>query len=245
MDDDFEVYPFRRQLVEETLLDERLPQPAPRQAPAARAVVRPVTPHRRSNPLKWAAPLAVAVFIAALAAAATISHPSEVQQAVASQIAPAEAEAAPKPQRHRVVKPKHIFVPDVTGLPAKRALKLLKQGKFVPHVRRVVGTVGRVLEQKPRAATEVRKAGVVLVVVGKAKPKPKPAPPAITPTVIVTSVVGLQRDVAVGALRAEGLGVRVYGVRSLEPAGTVVAQSPASGSRAKAGTYARINVSVG
>jgi beta-lactam-binding protein with PASTA domain len=42
----------------------------------------------------------------------------------------------------------------------------------------------------------------------------------------------------------EGLGVRVYGVPSARPAGTVVAQSPRGGHRARTGTYVRINVAV-
>src|SRR4051794_32155930 len=109
VDDEFVVYPFRRQLVEETLLDEPLPQLTPRPEPAGRVPARPAPPRRRSNPLKWAAPLAVAVFLVALAGAATISHPTEVQDAVVAQIAPAEAEAAPKPLRHKVLQPKHVF----------------------------------------------------------------------------------------------------------------------------------------
>jgi beta-lactam-binding protein with PASTA domain len=95
----------------------------------------------------------------------------------------------------------------------------------------------------------VQRAGVVVLLVGGAKPKSKPKPrpvaaPVATPTVIVTSVVGLPRAVAIRALLNEGLGVRIYGVPSRRPAGTVVAQSPKPGTRAEAGTYARINVAV-
>jgi beta-lactam-binding protein with PASTA domain len=101
-----------------------------------------------------------------------------------------------------------------------------------------------VLEQRPAAATQVARAGRIVLVVGKAKAKAKPRP-VVTPTVIVTSVVGLSREVATQALLGEGLGVRVYGVRSPRQPGTVIAQSPASGSRADAGSYVRINVAEG
>jgi hypothetical protein len=241
-EDDFAVYPFRRQLVEDTVLIEPLRAPAPQPArpqPRPRPQ-RPAPPPRGASPLRWAIPAAVAAFLVAIAGAATISHPQEVQHAIQDQIVPA-AEAAPKPRR-AVARPRQLFVPDVTGLGAARAAKLLKLSRFRPHVKRVVGKPGIVLSQTPRAATEVKRAGVVVLVVGKAKPKP---PPVVTPTVIVTSVVGLSRDEAVQALLNEGLGVRVYGVQSSQPAGTVVAQSPGSGSRADAGSYARINVSAG
>jgi hypothetical protein len=230
LDDDFAVYPFRRTLVEDA--------PPP-----------PLPPHRRPperpapNPLRLAVPLALTAFVAAIAAAATISSRGEVQHAIGQKIVPAAEAAAPV----RKQAAKLVFVPDVSGLKAARAVKLLKQGKFHPRLRRVAGKPGVVLEQRPRAATQVKRAGVVVLLVGRAKPKPEPRPvaaPVVTPTVIVTSVVGLPRAVAIRALLNEGLGIRVYGVPSSKPAGTVVAQSPKSGSRARAGTYARINVAV-
>jgi hypothetical protein len=245
MDDDFEVYPFRRQLVEETMLIEAMPEPPRAARPQPRpAAVRPAPARRPASPLRWALPAAFAAFVVALAGAATISHPHEVQHAIQDQIVP-PAEAAAKPKRRAVAQPRQRFVPDVTGLKATRATKLLKQSHFRPRVKLVVGRPGLVLEQRPKAATEVEKAGVVLLVVGRAKPKPEPPAPVVAQTVIVTSVVGLSRDEAVRALQNEGLGVRIYGVRSPRPAGTVVAQSPRSGARADAGSYARINVAVG
>jgi hypothetical protein len=234
-DDDFAVYPFRRVLVEET--PDELPPALPRRP-------RPEPPRRSSNALELALPLALTAFVVAIAGAATISNRGEVQHAIGRQIVPAAQAAEPK--RHRVTAPKLVFVPDVSGLEAARAVKLLKQSKFHPRLRRVVGRPGIVLEQRPKAATQVKRAGVVVLLVG-GKPKPAPrrvAAPVVTPTVIVTSVVGLSRATAIHALLNEGLGVRVYGVPSNRPAGTVVAQSPKSGSRAKTGSYARINVAV-
>jgi hypothetical protein len=242
VDDDFAVYPFRRQLVEDTILIDPLPAPR-RVLPQPPPVALPAPARRSPSPLRWALPAAFAAFVVALAGTATFSHPQEVQNAIQNQIVPSAAAAA-KPKRRKIAPPKQHFVPDVTGLKATRATKLLKVSHFRPHVKLAVGTPGVVLEQRPKAATEVKKAGVVLLVVGKPKPKPKPVAPVVTPTVIVTAVVGLPRDEAVKALLNEGLGVRIYGVRSSQPAGTVVAQSPKSGSRADAGSYARINVAV-
>ncbi len=239
-DDDFAVYPFRRQLVaEHTELIAPLPRPAaaqprPRQAPRRRG----------PSPFRVAVPLAVIAFLVAVAGAATISHPRQVQQALQDQIVPA-AEAAPRPQRRKVARPKLLFVPDVTGLDAKRAARLLKQSRFRPRLRFVKGKPGSVLTQIPKPATEVKKQGVVLLLVGRAKPKAEPIAPHASPTVIVTSVVGLDRNTAVHALLNEGVGVRIFGVHSRQPAGTVVAQAPGSGARAEAGSYVRINVSIG
>jgi hypothetical protein len=236
-DDDFAVYPFRRVLVEEA--PDTLPPALPRRP-------RPAPPSSGSTPLKLALPLALTAFVVAIAGAATISNRTEVKHAIGHEIVPAAQAAAPV--RKHVTAPKLVFVPDVTGLKTAKAIKLLKQEKFHPRLRRVVGKPDVILRQKPRAATEVKRAGVVVLLAGGAKPEAQPRPvaaPVVTPTVIVASVVGLPRAVAVRALLNEGLGVRIYGVPSSRPAGTVVAQSPKSGSRAEAGTYARINVAVG
>lgn len=246
LDDDFAVYPFRRIVVEEQtglFAAPRIVPPPP--VPYARPRRSPV------SPLRWAVPLAFVVFVGSLAGTAAVADRHGVKHALGDQIVPA-AEAAAKPTkaakaaRHDVVRPRHLFVPDVTDLPKGRALKLLKQSKFRPHVRFAAGKPGVVLEQRPKAATEVRHAGVVVLVVGRtAKPKPKPvARPQVTPTVIVTSVVGLPRNAAVQALLNEGLGVKIYGVPSRQAPGTVVAQSPRAGARAEAASYVRINVAV-
>jgi hypothetical protein len=249
-DDDFAVYPFRRQLVEEHT---QPIGPAPRplaapprplaqpllQAPAAPRPVLQPSRRPRLSPFGIALPLAFAAFVAAAAGAATLSARHQVEQTIQPPIAPV-AEAVPKPRRQVVQRPS-IFVPDAVGLDRKRAVALLKQHDFRPRVRFAVGKPGRVLEQKPQAATEVKRVGTVLLVVGRAKPKPVPV---ATPTVIVNSVVGLERNAAAQALLAEGLGVKIFGVRSDRPAGTVVAQAPSGGARADAGSYVRINVAV-
>ena len=62
----------------------------------------------------------------------------------------------------------------MTGLDGKRAARLLKQSRFRPHLRFVKGKPGRVLTQIPKPATEVKRQGVVLLLVGRAKPKAEP-----------------------------------------------------------------------
>lgn len=247
--DDFAVYPFRRQIV-----DEQTQSFPPPRVPYRAASPPPLPPARRpqrarANPLRLAVPVALLAFLGAVAGAATLSKADDVPNAIQPVLTPvAEAAAKPAARPHRAAVP-HVFVPDVVGMKRKQAVHRLKLLHFRPHVKLVAGAPGLVLEQRPKPATALKKAGVVLVLVGRERPKPKPAAkprpaPAPPATVIVTSVVGLPRDAATQALLSEGLGVRIYGVRSPRPAGTVVAQSPHSGSRARVATYVRINVAV-
>jgi penicillin-binding protein 1A len=71
-----------------------------------------------------------------------------------------------------------------------------------------------------------------------------PSPP--TPTLgTVPSVVGLAQKDAEAALRSAGFGSRIQVVNATDPAGTVVAQSPAGGSSVAAGTVVTLQVSNG
>lgn len=240
-EDEYAVYPFRRQVLEEQTGT----------FPALPTLRAPRRRRRRLEPLRFAVPVALVAFVAAVAGSAMVSNRHRVQQVLDTQLTPA-AEAAPRPVRHtarhaEAARAKLLFVPDVTGLPAKQAAVLLKREQFRPRLRFATGKPGHVLAQRPKAATGVGKVGLVVLTVGRAAPKPKPEPrPArpIVQTVIVTSVVGLQKDVAVKALLAEGLGIRIYGVPSAKPSGTVVAQAPRGGSRERAGRYVRINVAL-
>ena len=71
---------------------------------------------------------------------------------------------------------------------------------------------------------------------------PEPPPP---PTASVPDVTGLDREAAVAQLEAAGFNAAVTEVDSLEPRGTVVAQSPAGGSTADLGISVRLEVSNG
>ena len=249
-DDDFAVWPFRRQLVDGLARGDGPHAPASPEATQPFHVPWQARRRRSSpGPLRLAIPTAAVTFCAAVAAAAAVGDAHDVPARLQVQIVPAAEAAAPAatPERHVL---RALFVPDVVGLQRRQAVRRLSRYRFHPRVRLVPGKPGRVVGQKPRAATEVRKAGTVLVLVGHPKPKPQPeraAPklvvaPRPTPTVIVTAVVGLPQATARTALANEGLRVRVYPVPSARPAGTVVAQSPRSGRRAEAGSAVRINV---
>jgi hypothetical protein len=217
VDDDFAVWPFRRQLVDRFARDDETLTAVG--APPFAAPSRPrventqpiefvplVAPPRPAGPLRLAVPFALAAFCAALAGSAALSGASGVESRLDEPIVQAAAAAA-----QPVAKPtaKHV---------SKRAARAKKA--------------------KPKRQEQLVRA--------KAQPKaatPAPPPPPPVARVIVNSVVGLPRAVASRALQAEGLGVRIYGVPSAEPAGAVVAQHPRGGAHADAGSYVRLNVS--
>jgi hypothetical protein len=248
-DDEIVVWPFRRQLVDRFAPADDTVTPSPAERPPvestrAPAAFGPAPQRPGGSPLRYAVPVALVAFCAAIAGTAAIGNTGSVQEQIQKEIGATPADAAkPKarPRRHAAAR-KTVFVPDVVGLDRKHAAARLGRSRFRPRVRFVFGKPGLVLEQKPAAATQVEHAGRIVLVVGKARPQPKPV---VTPTVIVTSVVGLPRDRAVSALRNEGLGIRIYGVRSARPAGTVVAQAPRGGTRADSGSYVRVNVAAG
>ncbi len=71
-----------------------------------------------------------------------------------------------------------------------------------------------------------------------------PSPP--TPTLAtVPTVVGMLQSDAEAALRSAGFGSRIQIVNSIDPKGTVVAQSPAGGSSAGSGTVVTLQISNG
>ena len=132
--------------------------------------------------------------------------------------------------------PLNVEVPDVGGLPAARALAQLRAADLTPRAQTVASREprGRVLRQIPRAGTEVprRSAAVVIVSAG----------PQLSN---VPDVVGLAADAATTQLTAAGFRTRLQRVVGTEPEGTVIAQSPAAGTRAARGQVVRINVSMG
>lgn len=240
---DFLVYPFRRQLVDETRLAEetlvRIARPAP--PPAPRRASRGGVPV-----LRLALPVAASVFVLAAGGAAALSARDGTAELAAAPVAAAATPA--QPQRAHVVRPTTLFVPDVQGLKRQAALKTLRAHHFRPVLAKRPGPAGVVVAQRPAAATPVRRAGRVVVYVGAPRARPKPAPaatPAPAPLAVVASVVGLDRHAAASALLAEGYGVRIYGVPSPQALDRVVSQSPAPGTRLARGAYVRINVAAG
>jgi len=132
--------------------------------------------------------------------------------------------------------PLNVEVPDVTGLQATQALAQLRGVGLEPRAQNVASREprGRVLRQIPKAGMEVprRSAAVVLVSAGPQLAR-------------VPDVVGLEADAATTQLTQAGFRTRLQRVAGTEPAGTVIAQRPAGGSRAQRGSVVRINVSMG
>jgi eukaryotic-like serine/threonine-protein kinase len=127
-------------------------------------------------------------------------------------------------------------VPDVVGLNVAAAVKRLQAAQLdsrqkVVFAREAPGTV---VKQSPAAGAEVKKGAPVLLEVSKGPQR-----------VSVPSVVRLQRDDAVAAVKKAGLVAAIFSVPSQEAQGAVVAQNPQPGTKAPKGSRVRLNVSQG
>lgn len=128
-------------------------------------------------------------------------------------------------------------VTDVGGLPADRAEDLLRDAGFEVRSVEVFSQrpPGVVVAQDPLADERAPIGSSVRINVSNG-----------TANVEVPNVVGRAVDEAGSILRQAGLDTpRVFRVPSAQPEGTVVAQSPAAGSKVARGTSIRINVSDG
>ena len=132
--------------------------------------------------------------------------------------------------------PLRVVVPDVSGLPAARALTLLRANNLRPRAQAVPSREPRnqVLRQVPAAGTEVPRGSAAVVVVSS-------GPQLST----VPGVVGVATGEATRRLTARGFRTQVRRVPGSEPEGTVVAQNPPAGARALRNGVVRINVSNG
>lgn len=129
-----------------------------------------------------------------------------------------------------------VAVPRVVGMRQERATERLSEAKLDSELREVFSErgAGIVVRQRPRPDQEVAEGTRVLLEVSKG---PQP--------VAVPDLAGLSEADAGKAIDAAGFTAVVYDVPSAEPKGVVVAQEPAAGERAPAGTRIRINVSTG
>ena len=129
-----------------------------------------------------------------------------------------------------------VTVPDVVGEAAPNAVAQLKRAGLTSSVRGVFAAEprGTVISQQPSAGTSVERGRDVLLRISKG--------PATVP---LPDVVGLDQHDAVSQLRDAGLTARIFRVPSADPAGTVVAMSPAAGTRVAKGKSIRLNVSRG
>lgn len=127
-------------------------------------------------------------------------------------------------------------VPQVVGLREAEAGTRLGAAGLKTRVRRAFTQRPRgiVVEQNPAPRTRVVRGTTVEIVVSRG--------PRI---VVVPDVVGQDQQEAVAALRRLDLRANLVQVPSVEPRGIVLAQNPAGGSRAQAGSSVRLNVSTG
>jgi eukaryotic-like serine/threonine-protein kinase len=126
-------------------------------------------------------------------------------------------------------------VPDVVGTLEDAARRELEDAGFTVNVAQVFSDEpeGSVVAQSPRGGEEAEKGSAVRINVSKG-----------TGQTTVPNVVGLSEDEAKQELEQADLQANVVEVPSQEPAGTVVAQNPDSGS-ARSGSTVRLNVSAG
>jgi beta-lactam-binding protein with PASTA domain len=136
---------------------------------------------------------------------------------------------------------REVAVPDVKGLPEAEAVAALEGAGLEVAVTRVPSdeVEGTVVAQSPAAGAEVvRGSGVQINVAARRTGTTAAA-------VTIPDVVGLTESAAARRLRAAGLEVETNPVESAEPAGRVVRQNPAAGTRRSRGAVVRIDVSEG
>ena len=130
-----------------------------------------------------------------------------------------------------------IAVPYVVGLEQAQAVNQITQKNLTPRVEHHPNAdvqQGFVYAQSPTEGTRVGKATTVVIEVSSGKPQ-----------VTVPNVVGENVNDAIKQLTQAGLDAQVANVHSDQPQGTIVAQSPQTGTVVVQGTQVRINVSSG
>jgi serine/threonine-protein kinase len=132
--------------------------------------------------------------------------------------------------------PAGVDVPNVVGLPTDQAEERLADADLRARRFRVFSEepVGVVVAQDPAAGERAPRESRVRINVSQG-----------TGRVAVPELVGRNVEQARSILRSMALASRAVEVPSAEPAGTVVAQSPAAGSEVARGSVVRINVSDG
>jgi beta-lactam-binding protein with PASTA domain len=136
----------------------------------------------------------------------------------------------------RPVASARVSVPKLVGLTAPEALKALRRLGLAGSTRSVFSTKppSQVVSQRPGASSKVEKGATVALEVSKG-----------AQSVPVPDVVGQGAAGAIATLKAQGLRPNVVEVPSDQAAGQVLAQRPAGGTKAPAGSSVRLNVSSG
>jgi beta-lactam-binding protein with PASTA domain len=126
-------------------------------------------------------------------------------------------------------------IPSIAGLGKDDAVALLRQMGFSVRLRQVFNNSpeGKILGMSPRAGTQVPMPGVVILTLSAGPPK-----------VLVPGVVALSEADARARLQAAGLrlGTVTYDPLSAEPAGAILAQTPAAGDSLRMGSSVRVTV---
>ena len=128
-----------------------------------------------------------------------------------------------------------VTVPGVVGLQQNIAVQRLNARGLAPRIttKPSKSPAGVVFAQDPTAGTEVAAHSPVTINVSGAQ------------VVRVPKVVGLATPVAVKRLRATGLAASTTSVVSAKPAGTVLAQKPATGASVAKGSTVSLRISKG
>jgi eukaryotic-like serine/threonine-protein kinase len=128
-------------------------------------------------------------------------------------------------------------VPDVAGLPERRAAKALEDRSFLVETEeRFSNDVdeGLAIGTEPKAGSKLKAGSTVTLIVSKGGN-----------LVDVPNVVGLQQQIAENQLEAADLIPNVETQNSDQPEGTVVAQDPAGATQVESGSEVTVVVSTG
>ncbi len=130
-----------------------------------------------------------------------------------------------------------VAVDDYRGIEEALAVQAIDRDGFEPRVRRIPNSAveaGTVVDQEPEPGTRLAKGSIVTVEVSTGTAK-----------VRVPNLVGKNQTEAIEELTRAGLDADPHQINSKEPAGTVIAQAPGSGTVLAEGSRVRINVSKG
>ena len=135
--------------------------------------------------------------------------------------------------------PKRARVPSVVGLPASAAIVAIRNEGFELRIRFATSSeaAGTVIRQSPAAGSEAVRSTEVVLVVAKNRPN--------VLRVEIPDVLGTPVDAARRVLRTAGFSVTVVNVRSEEPTGQVLEQSPSAGIELREGATVTLRVSSG
>jgi eukaryotic-like serine/threonine-protein kinase len=127
-------------------------------------------------------------------------------------------------------------VPNVVGLSVADAFVRVQAVGLKGKAKKVASTRPKdtVLSEAPSAGTQAKKGATVLLTISKGRP-----------SLTVPRVVGLTEALATAKLDALGFRTRVSHVPSTKPAGIVISQVPAQGTKAERGSVVGLNVSDG